>query len=66
MALYSGQPRTASVSAVEQVTLRVLSRASWVRMKRERPDLAARCDHHVIVSLANTVGRANAALSLAG
>gem|GEM_PF-3754634 len=51
---------------MEPVTLRVLSRDSWVRMKQERPDLAARLDHHVILSLANTVGRANAALSLAG
>jgi hypothetical protein len=33
-------------------------------MKRERPHLASRFDHHVILSLANTVGRANAALSL--
>ena len=66
MALYSGRPRTASVSAVEPVMLRVLSRDSWLRMKKERPDLAARFDHHVILSLANTVGRANAALSLAG
>lgn len=66
MALYSGRPRTASVSAVEPVTLRVLSRIDWLRMKEERPDLAARLDHHVILSLANTVGRANAALSLAG
>ncbi len=66
MALYSGRPRTASVSAVEPAALRVLSRDDWLRMKRERPDLAARLDRHVILSLANTVGRANAALSLAG
>jgi SulP family sulfate permease len=55
MALYSGRPRTASVSAVEPATLRVPSCDSWLRMKKERPDLAARFDHHVILSLANTV-----------
>jgi SulP family sulfate permease len=64
MALYSGLPRTASVVAVEPAMLRVLSRDSWERMKQQRPDLASRFDHHVILSLANTVGRANAALSL--
>ena len=64
IALYSGRPRGASVIAVDPVRLRVLTRDAWSRMKRERPDLASRFDHHVILSLANTVGRANAALSL--
>lgn len=63
MALYSGRPRTASVIAVEPVMLRVLTHEGWNRMKMQRPDLASRFDHHVILSLANTVGRANAALS---
>ena len=64
IALYSGRPRGASVIAVEPVVLRVLSHQDWNRMKQERPDLASQFDHHVILSLANTVGRANAALSL--
>lgn len=64
IALYSGRPRGASVIAVEPALLRVLTREAWERMKQQRPDLASRFDHHVILSLANTVGRANAALSL--
>ena len=64
IALYSGRPRGASVIAVEPALLRRLTRQAWERMKRERPQLASRFDHHVILSLANTVGRANAALSL--
>ena len=64
IALYSGRPRGASVIAVEPATLRMLTREAWERMKRERPDLSSRFDHHVILSLANTVGRVNAALSL--
>jgi CRP-like cAMP-binding protein len=64
IALYSGRPRGASVIAVEPAQLRMLTRQAWERMKRERPALASRFDHHVILSLANTVGRANAALSL--
>ncbi|MDB5943763.1 MAG: hypothetical protein JWQ13_3329 [Ramlibacter sp.] len=50
--------------AAEPVLLRVLSHQDWNRMKQERPDLASRFDHHVVLNLANTVGRANAALSL--
>jgi SulP family sulfate permease len=64
IALYSGRPRGASVIAVEPALLRMLTREAWERMKREHPQLASRFDHHVILSLANTVGRANAALSL--
>lgn len=64
IALYSGRPRGASVIAVEPALLRRLTREAWERMKRQRPDLASRFDHHVILSLANTVGRANATLSL--
>jgi hypothetical protein len=64
IALYSGRPRGASVIAAEPVLLRVLSHQDWNRMKQERPDLASRFDHHVVLNLANTVGRANAALSL--
>ena len=30
---------------------------------QQRPDLASRDDHHVILNLASTVGRAGAALS---
>jgi SulP family sulfate permease len=63
MALYSGRPRSASVIAVEPAVLRVLTRGNWERMKKDRPDLATRLDHHVILNLANTVGRASAALS---
>ena len=64
IALYSGRPRGASVIAVDAAQLRVLTRQAWERMKQERPELASRFDHHVILSLANTVGRANATLSL--
>ena len=63
MALYSGRPRSASVIAVEAAVLRVLTRESWLRMKQQRPDLATRFDHHVILSLAHAVGRASTALS---
>lgn len=63
MALYSGRPRSASVIAVQAAVLRVLTRAGWMRMKQHRPDLATQFDHHVILSLANTVGRASTALS---
>ena len=34
MALYSGRPRSASVIAVEEAVLRVLSRDNWQRMKQ--------------------------------
>ena len=64
IALYSGRPRGASVVATEPALLRVLTRAAWDRMKQERPDLASRFDRHVILSLASTVERSNAALSL--
>jgi SulP family sulfate permease len=64
IALYSGRPRGASVIAVEPVMLRVLTHEGWNRMKEQRPDLASRFDHHVILTLANTVARGNAALSL--
>ena len=64
IALYSGRPRGASVIAVDAAVLRVLTRQAWERMKQERPELASRFDHHVILSLASTVGRANATLSL--
>jgi SulP family sulfate permease len=64
IALYSGRPRGASVIAVEPALLRMLTREQWLRMKQDRPDLASRFDRHVILSLANTVGRVNATLSL--
>ena len=64
IALYSGRPRGASVIAVDPALLRVLTRQAWERMRQEQPGLASRFDRHVILSLAGTVGRANAALSL--
>jgi SulP family sulfate permease len=64
IALHSGRPRGASVIAVEPALLRMLTREQWLRMKQERPDLASRFDRHVILSLANTVNRVNATLSL--
>lgn len=63
MALYSGRPRTASVIAVEPARLRVLTRAAWNRLQAQRPDLARRFDHHVILNLAGMVGRTSATLS---
>lgn len=63
MALYSGRPRTASVIAVEPARLRVLTRDGWNRLQAQRPDLARRFDHHVILNLAGMVGRTSAALS---
>jgi SulP family sulfate permease len=66
MALYSGKPRTASVVAAAPAVLRALTRAGWERMRLQRPELAAQFDHHVVLSLAATVERANAALSQQG
>jgi SulP family sulfate permease len=63
MALYSGQPRTASVLAVDAAVLLMLTLADWKRMQQERPDLARQLDHYVIRGLANRVSRASAALS---
>ena len=63
MALYSGRPRTASVIAVEPARLRVLTHDGWNRLQAQRPDLARRFDHHVILNLASMVGRTSAALS---
>jgi SulP family sulfate permease len=63
MALYSGQPRTASVLAVDAAVLLMLTLADWQRMQRENPELARQLDHHVIRGLANRVSRTSAALS---
>jgi SulP family sulfate permease len=63
MALYSGQPRTASVVAVDAAVLLMLTLADWKRMQQERPDLARQLDHYVIRGLASRVSRASAALS---
>ena len=41
----------------------MLTSEGWLRMWQQRPDLATRFDHHVILSLANAVGRASTALS---
>ena len=63
MALYSGQPRTASVLAVDNAVLLMLTLAEWKRMQEERADLARQLDHYVIRGLANRVSRTSAALS---
>lgn len=63
MALYSGQPRTATVRAVDDAVLLMLTLENWQRMQLERPDLARQLDLHVIRGLAARVSRANAALS---
>lgn len=63
MALYSGEPRTASVRAAQESELLMLTLPAWQRLQRERPELARRLDHHVIRGLANRVSRASVALS---
>ncbi|NML45020.1 SLC26A/SulP transporter family protein [Ramlibacter sp. G-1-2-2] len=63
MALYSGEPRTASVRAAQESELLMLTLEAWQRMQRDRPELARALDRHVIRGLANRVSRTSAALS---
>ena len=64
IALYTGQPRTASVVATEAAVLLMLTREARTRLQAEHPALAAQLDHQVVLGLAGTLVRANAFLSL--
>jgi SulP family sulfate permease len=64
IALYTGQPRSATIVATEPAVLLMLTREARAGMQAEQPALAAQLDHHVVLGLASTLLRANAAISL--
>lgn len=64
IALYTGQPRSATVVATEPAVLLMLTREARARMQADQPALAAQLDHQVVLGLAGTLVRANAAFSL--
>ncbi|QJW84945.1 cyclic nucleotide-binding domain-containing protein [Ramlibacter terrae] len=64
IALYTGQPRSATLVATEPAVLLMLTREARARMQAEQPALAAQLDHQVVLGLAATLVRANAAFSL--
>lgn len=64
MALYTGQPRSASAIAVEPCGLLVLTQEARERMQREEPELAARLDRQVVLGLAGNLARTNTLLRL--
>jgi SulP family sulfate permease len=64
MALYSGQPRAATIVAAESATLLVLDKTNWERLRHERPDLCGALDRRVIACLIDNVRRTNATLAV--
>lgn len=66
MAFFSGQPRTASVLAVENSAVLGLTRQSWDALCKEFPGLAAVLSRQVILNLSSALSRTNSRFVAAG
>ncbi|MBC5767197.1 cyclic nucleotide-binding domain-containing protein [Ramlibacter albus] len=64
MALYTGQPRSASAVAVEPSTLSRLTREARERLQAEHPAVAGLLDKQVVMGLASNLSRTNTLLRL--
>jgi len=59
IAFYLGEPRSATIVASQDSSVRVMRRSALERMRAERPELATQFDHMVIRSVARSLKRTN-------
>ena len=64
LAFYSGETRTASIVAVTDSTVYVLSTTSLARLRADYPALATTFDHMVIRKIAQSLARTNKLLTM--
>ena len=64
MAMYTGQPRSASALAVEPARLAMLTREARERLQAEHPAVAGLLDRQVVTGLASNLSRTNTLLRL--
>ena len=57
LAFYTGEARTASITAVTDSSVYVLHKSALARLRAHHPDLAGRFDHMVIQKLSNALTR---------